>query len=70
MAETLRQNLDPITQIELMIARAQVSRNATLREIEQHRAMLGQKLRREVQQIEDAQYRTIDAESTDRNSLP
>jgi hypothetical protein len=69
MAETLRQNLDHIAQIELMTARAQVSRNNALREIELHRAMLGQKLRREVQQIEDAEYRTTDADSTDRNSL-
>jgi hypothetical protein len=69
MAETLRQNLDHIAQIELMTARPQVSRNNALREIELHRAMLGQKLRREVQQIEDAEYRTTDADSTDRNSL-
>jgi hypothetical protein len=69
MAETLRQNLHDIAQIELMTARAVVSRNNALREIELHRVMLAQKLRRELQQIEDAEYRTIDADSTDRNSL-
>ena len=69
MAETLRHNLHHIAQIEPMIARAQVSRNNALREIELHRAMLAQKLRRELQQIEDAEYRITDADSTDRNSL-
>jgi hypothetical protein len=69
MAETLRQNLDDIAKIELMTARAQVSRNNALREIEMHRAILVQKLRREIQQIEDAEYRTTDVDSTDRNSL-
>jgi tRNA-dihydrouridine synthase len=69
MAETLRHNLHHIAQIELMIARAQVSRNNALREIELHRAMLAQKLRRELQQIEDAEYRITDADSTNRNSL-
>jgi hypothetical protein len=69
MAETLRANLDQIAQFELMIARAQVCRNSMLREIELHRAMRGHTLRRAVPQIEDAQYRTINATSVERKSL-
>jgi hypothetical protein len=69
MAETLRENLDQIAQFELMIARAQICRNNTLREIELHRAMRGHTLRRAVPQIEDAEYRTINVKSAERKSL-
>ena len=63
MAETLRANLHEIVQIDLMIARAQVSRNDALREIELHRALPAHTLRRTVQQIEDTQYRTVKPKS-------
>jgi hypothetical protein len=69
MAETLRENLAQIAQIELMIARAQVCRNNMLREIELHRAMLAHTLRPTVQQIEDAEYQTINAQSVERKNL-
>jgi hypothetical protein len=69
MAETLRQNLPQIAQIDLMIARAQVCRNNMLREIELHRATFAHALRRTVQRIEDAEYRTINAKSVERKSL-
>jgi hypothetical protein len=69
MAETLRENLDQIAQIDLMIARAQVCRNNMLRELELHRAVHAHKLRRTVQQIEDAEYQTINAKSVERKNL-
>jgi hypothetical protein len=69
MAETLRENLAQIVQIDLMIARAQVCRNNMLREIELHRAVHANKLRRTVQQIEDAEYQTINAKSVERKNL-
>jgi hypothetical protein len=70
MAETLRENLAQIAQIELMIARAQVCRNNMLREIELHRAMLAHTLRPTVQQIEDAEYQTINAKSSNGKICP
>jgi hypothetical protein len=69
MAETLRANLDEIVQIDLLIARHQALRNSTLREIELHRALPAHTLRRNVQQIEDAQYRTISEKSAEPRSL-
>jgi hypothetical protein len=53
MAQTLAVRLDDIERLDLLMANAQSRRNNALREIEQHRATLGQNLRRPVQQIED-----------------
>jgi hypothetical protein len=66
MAETLRQNLGDIAKIELATERAEEVRNHALREIELHRAILGQKLRRELRQIEDAEYGTTNTNAADR----
>ena len=63
MAQTLSLKLDDIERIERMIAMAEARRNIILREIEWHREMLSQTLRRAVQQVEDGQLRVIENNS-------
>ena len=60
MAQTLSHKLDDLERIERMIATAEVRRNVILREIDWHREMLGQALRRAVQQVEHGQARVIE----------
>jgi hypothetical protein len=65
MAQTLSHKLDDIERIDHMTAIAEARRNATLREIDRHRETLGQKLRRAVPQLEDAQLRVLESPSID-----
>jgi len=58
-AQTLRLIIDPIERIDRMIASNETRRNATLHEIERHRAGFGQKLRRAVEDVEDAEFEVI-----------
>jgi hypothetical protein len=60
MAETLCESLEEIKCIEAMIALTEARRNATLREIERHRATLACALQRALPQLEDAEYQAID----------
>ena len=66
MSRTLSLKLDDIERIERMIAMAEARRNIILREIEWHREMLSQTLRRAVQQVEDGQLRVIESNSVSR----
>ena len=66
MAQTLSLKLDDLERIERMIAVAEARRNIILREIEWHRAMLSQMLRRAVRQVEDGQLRVIENDSVSR----
>jgi hypothetical protein len=66
MAQTLSHKLDDLERIERMIATAEVRRNVILREIDWHREMLSQALRRAVQQVEDGQARVIEDASVSR----
>ena len=66
MAQTLSLKLDDIERIERMIAMVEARRNIILREIEWHREMLSQTLRRAVQQVEDGQLRVIENNSVSR----
>ena len=52
MAETLAARLDSIERIERMIAASEARRNAALREIDRHRTVLADKLRRVAQEAE------------------
>ena len=65
-AEALALRLDDIERIDRMIMAAEARRDATLREIDRHRAGFGQKLRRVVEQVEDADYRLIEDEPADK----
>ena len=55
--------LDDIEQIDRLIAMAETRSNVTLREIERHRDVLGQALRRSLQKVEENELRVIEGGS-------
>jgi len=60
MAATLFENIDVIARIDELIAMAEARRNNALRELDRHRATLGQATRRtikQIEQIEDAKQK-------------
>jgi hypothetical protein len=63
MAQMLSENIDHVERIERMIAMAEARRNVVLREIDRHRATLGQDLRRTVQHIEDGKFQVIEGKT-------
>jgi hypothetical protein len=64
-AMVLLENLDAIVRIDNMIAMAEARRNSALRELDRHRATLGQALRRAVEQVEDAEFDMIETKPAD-----
>jgi len=68
MAQSLSIKLDDIERIDRMTALAEARRNAILREIDGHREILSQNLRRAVQNVEDGQLRVIENTSVKRNA--
>jgi hypothetical protein len=60
MADALAEKLDDIERIDRLISIAESRRNAGLHEIERRRAVLGETLRRSVQEIEDAEFEVIE----------
>jgi hypothetical protein len=60
MADALAQKLDDIERIDRLTTIAESRRNASLHEIERHRAVLGETLRRSVQEIEDGEFKVIE----------
>jgi hypothetical protein len=61
MAQTLSLKINDIERIDRMVMAAETRRDATLREIERHRATLAQALRRETEQVEEAEFEEVDA---------
>jgi hypothetical protein len=59
-AEALSLRMDEIERLNRMITMSEVRRDATLREIERHRANFGAKLRRAAEQVEDAEYKDVE----------
>jgi hypothetical protein len=59
-AEALAEKLDDIERIDRLTAVAEGRRNASLREIDRRRAVLGETLRRTVQEVEDAEFEVIE----------
>jgi hypothetical protein len=59
-AEALAGKLDDIERIDRLTAVAEGRRNASLREIDRRRAVLGETLRRTVQEVEDAEFEVIE----------
>ena len=59
-AEALSLRISDVERIDRLIVSAESRRDATLREIERHRAALGRKLRAAVQQVEDAEYHLLE----------
>jgi hypothetical protein len=62
MTKALRKKIDDIEQIDRLIAIAETRRNVSLREIDRRRAVLGETLRRSVQEIEDGELVIADGE--------
>jgi hypothetical protein len=59
MASALSDKFDDIERLDRLTAIAENRRNANLREIDRRRAVLGETLRRSVQEIEDAEFEEI-----------
>ena len=60
MADALAEKLDDIERIDRLTTIAENRRNASLREIDRRRAVLGETLRRSVQEIEDGEFEVIE----------
>ena len=60
MTESFMNKLPELEQIDERIAVAESRRNAALREIDRRNALLGERLRSSVQQIEDAEFEVIE----------
>ena len=60
MANALAEKLDDIERIDRLTTIAENRRNASLREIDRRRAVLGETLRRSVQEIEDGEFEVIE----------
>jgi hypothetical protein len=61
VADALVSRLDIIERLDRMIAIAENRRNASLREIERRRSVLGERLRRSMHSLEDGELKAIDA---------
>ena len=67
VAETLAGQLDLIERVDRLTTIAKSRRNAALREIDRRRAVLGQTLRRSLQEVEDAEFKVIEPTPTKGN---
>jgi hypothetical protein len=61
VAQTLALKISDTERIDRMVMAAEARRDATLREIERHRATLGQALRRETEQVEEGEFEEVGA---------
>jgi hypothetical protein len=60
MADALAEKLDDIERIDRLATIVESRRNASLHEIERRRAVLGETLRRSVQEIEEGEFKVIE----------
>jgi antitoxin component HigA of HigAB toxin-antitoxin module len=56
----LLRELDKIEQIDRLLTIAETRRNISLREMDRHRAVLGEALRRNLQEVEDGEFEVIE----------
>jgi hypothetical protein len=61
MVKALANELDLIERIDRLITNAESRRDASLREIDRRRAVLGQTLRKSLQEVEDHEFQVIEA---------
>jgi hypothetical protein len=61
MVKALPQELETVERIDRLITIAENRRDASLREIDRRRAVLGQKVRKSLQELQDNQFQLIDA---------
>ena len=59
-ARVILNNFESFAKIEHSTAISEGRRNATLREVERHRASLGQILRENICEVENAEYEVVD----------
>ena len=59
-ADALAEHLDDIERIDRLTTIAESRRNVSLHEIDRRRAVLGETLRRSVQEIEDGEFEVIE----------
>jgi hypothetical protein len=64
VAQAVARDLDKIERFNRLIASAEWRRNALLREIDRRRSSFAQKVRREIHKIEDAEFKTIEADTS------
>src|SRR5262249_39449598 len=60
VVNALANRLDDVERIDRLTTVAEGRRNAALREIDRRRAVLGESLRRTVQEVEDAEFKVIE----------
>jgi hypothetical protein len=60
MAQTLAIKLPEIEAIDRLIAEKEGQRNAALRELDRHRALLGQEVRRAIERVEEVEFMPVD----------
>jgi hypothetical protein len=70
MARALAQKLNDIERIDRLTSIAESRRNASLHEIERRRAVLGETLRRSVQEIEDGEFEVIETAPAQGETAP
>jgi hypothetical protein len=61
VADALAENIETIERFDRLTTLAEGRRNASLREIDRHRVVLGELLRRTMQQIEEGKFAVIEA---------
>jgi hypothetical protein len=67
-AKTLTSHMDDYERIDRMLSSAEARRNNALREIDRHREAVGVAVRREIEKVEDAEFR--DLESGEISNVP
>jgi hypothetical protein len=68
MAEELVERLDTIEHIDRLAAIAENRRNTTLGEIDRRRTVLGEALRRNIKEVEDAEFQVVEPTSAKRKT--
>jgi hypothetical protein len=69
-AKTIESKLDSFERLDRMLASAEARRNNTFREIDRHRNVLGAAARRSVEEIEDAEFRDVEASDATAGAQP
>jgi len=64
LASIVAININVIERIDRMVMTMEARRNAAYREVERHRIGLGERVRRAVEQVEDAEFREVDETTT------
>lgn len=64
------ERLDEIERVDHLLTIGETRRNVVLREIDRHRVTFARSLRNTVQEIEDAEFETIEPESNGQKSKP